>query len=300
MKKILILIALFLCGFACGGGGKAPGGSQSTSATEAKNTARMEKSSVSPTLAGNGDGTAEAAKPQPDIRKIIKHGQLSIDSYDVDAAADMVRSYADGANIYITQDELRNSYGSNEVVITIRVVNSRFDSLMANICKLGTVKNKSVSRDDVTEDYIDISARMNSKKVLEERYLELLKQAKKMEDILQIEKSINEVREEIESAEGKLRYYDNRVEYSTIELTIFHNSEIPREDKGNYAMRLWQAISNGFYGLADGVINILSVWHILVFIGLFIFIIFRVVKYASKKPAPKKNVPPPSREKKEE
>ena len=74
-----------------------------------------------------------------------------------------------------------------------------------------------IDSQDVTEEYIDITARLKTKKELEARYLELLKKANKVEEIVSIEKEIGNLRSDIESIEGRLRYINNAVAYSTLD-----------------------------------------------------------------------------------
>ena len=78
---------------------------------------------------------------------------------------------------------------------------------------------------DVTEEYTDVVIRLKNKKEAEKRFLEILKQTKTIKEILDVEEHLREIREEIESKEGRLKFLNDQVSYSTINLSIYQVSE---------------------------------------------------------------------------
>ena len=94
----------------------------------------------------------------------------------------------------------------------IRVPADRFDELLLIIEPLASkIESKNINTQDVTEEFIDVETRLKTKKELETRYLEILKQAKTVTDIISIESQIATVRSEIESMEGRINYLKNQV-----------------------------------------------------------------------------------------
>ncbi|MDR2691715.1 MAG: DUF4349 domain-containing protein [Dysgonamonadaceae bacterium] len=98
------------------------------------------------------------------------------------------------------------------------------DRIAQNAKKLDS-KNITVS--DLTEEFIDIEARIKTKKELENRYKELLKQANKVEEIVAIEKEIGNLRTDIESIEGRLKYLKDKVSYSTLNVVFYERTSSP-------------------------------------------------------------------------
>ncbi len=96
--------------------------------------------------------------------------------------------------------------------MVIRVSNSDFENLLQEVSSdVKYFDQKEISSEDVTEQFIDIEARLKAKKELENCYLELLKKANKISEILEIEKELVVIREEIESKQGQLNYLQNKV-----------------------------------------------------------------------------------------
>jgi hypothetical protein len=106
-------------------------------------------------------------------------------------------------NAYIS-NESQNNYGERlQYNQMIRVPADQFDLLLQKIeGEAVNVESKNIHTQDVTEEFIDVEARLKTKKELETRYRELLKQAKTVQDIVSIEGQIAAVRSEIESMEG--------------------------------------------------------------------------------------------------
>lgn len=114
---------------------------------------------------------------------------------------------------------------------------------------------------------------MNAKKNLEKRYLELLSKANKVSEILEIEKQLATIREEVEAKEGQLRYLKSQISMSTINIEMFTNNASESGATVSYGMKIWNAIKSGFNGLSSFTLGLITIWpFILIFVLLFIFI----------------------------
>uniref|UniRef100_UPI003741EF94 DUF4349 domain-containing protein n=1 Tax=Niabella yanshanensis TaxID=577386 RepID=UPI003741EF94 len=80
---------------------------------------------------------------------------------------------------------------------------------------------KNISSEDITSEIIDTRARLETRNTTRGRYLEFLSKAGKIEDVLKIQQEINNIQEDIESAEARLAQLSGQVSYSTINLTYF-------------------------------------------------------------------------------
>ena len=113
------------------------------------------------------------------------------------------------------QNTLENS-------ITIRIPSEEFDGLLADVSAGVTHFDKREIRAlDVTAEFVDVEARLKTKKETELRYRELLTQAKTVEEILKIEEQVDKLRAELESTEGRLRLMKDRESYSTLGVSFY-------------------------------------------------------------------------------
>ena len=120
--------------------------------------------------------------------------------------------------------------------------------------------HKNISAEDVTSEFIDITGRLKTKKDVRNRYTELLNKADKVKDIIEVEEKLRVLQEEIESVEGRLKYLNDRVAYSTIDLTIYQikpESQIPKIGFGN---RIAMAINSGISNLQEAIIWLIRQW----------------------------------------
>ncbi|MDY6965861.1 MAG: DUF4349 domain-containing protein [Halobacteriota archaeon] len=162
-------------------------------------------------------------------RMVIKSASLSIEVTDFQASFDRVKDITQNANGFIADS---SSYvtgsGNTRGDVTIRVPQDNFNSVIEELKQLGNLKSEQISGEDITEEYIDLNARLNNLERQEERLLEILDLADTVEDILKVEKELGRVRGEIEQITGRIRYLDDRVELSTIRVSIYEPEPITR------------------------------------------------------------------------
>ncbi|HMK06439.1 MAG TPA: DUF4349 domain-containing protein, partial [Flavobacterium sp.] len=120
--------------------------------------------------------------------KIIKNGNLRFETSDLDATYTKIKAAVGKYKAIVQIDSEGSDSQSLYKNMTIRVPNDQFDAFIADISKgVSYFDNKEISSDDVTEEYIDIDARLKAKKILEARYFELLKKATKVSEMIEIE-----------------------------------------------------------------------------------------------------------------
>ena len=186
--------------------------------------------------------------------KIIKTARLRYPTQDLKASFDAIYKSAKIYKAYIQNDNSGTDYGSYYRNLTIRIPNTSFDAFIAEISKGVTHFNvKEIAAQDVTEEFVDVTARLKAKHNLESRYLEILKKATKVSEILEIEKELSKIREEIEVADTeKAEGTGTRVSYGS---------------------KMWNAITSGFNGLSSFFLGLLQIWpFILIFVVVFIFV----------------------------
>ncbi|MBM7555841.1 DUF4349 domain-containing protein [Halanaerobacter jeridensis] len=124
----------------------------------------------------------------------------------------------------------------------IKIPQENFQTAISELEKLGAVNNKQISSRDITKEYIDLQSRLKNFKAQEERYLELLNQAKNVKDMLTIEKELNRVRRKIEQIQGQLNYYNNKINFSTINITFTEPKPVINNNSWGIFNSLKQAI----------------------------------------------------------
>lgn len=243
---------------------------EAISAEIATEDAAMASGKASTTLQAAAPGSESAYTSQ----KIIKNANIRFETEDLSVTAQSINSAIKkyGAQVQ-TDSEGSNGYSLTRSMI-IRIPSQHFEPFIAEISKgVKYFDTKEISSEDVTEQYIDIEARVKAKKVLEARYLELIGKAKKVSEILEIEKELSAIREEIEAKEGQLRYMKNRVALSTVTIEFYkETAELP-DATVSYGSKMWNAIKSGFNGISSFFIGLLYIWpFILIFVIAFIII----------------------------
>jgi len=167
-----------------------------------------------------GVNLAILADSQPD-RYLIKDASLTIEVDDARAASDALLTIVKGAGGYVGQLlEQQDGLGVRSVSMQVRVPADRFEDSMAQFAPLGKILQKQITTRDVTEEFVDTDAKVRNLKRTEERVLDHLNRTAKLEDILQVEQELSRYRERIEQMEGRLRFLQNKVAFSTIQVTI--------------------------------------------------------------------------------
>lgn len=201
--------------------------------------------------------------------KIIKNAniKLQVKKYATDLA--QIKQIVTRQGGAISAENEYNSAYRLENNMVIRIPSQRFDTLVTELLAVAIyVENKQITSEDVTEQYVDIEARMNAKKQVEARYLEILKKAGKIDEILSVERQLGLIREEIDAAQGKLKYFDSRVQFSTINLNIYQQLDYtaPSPDRRFFG-RLKEAFLAGWRGLLELLVGLVNIWPFILIIA---------------------------------
>jgi hypothetical protein len=216
-------------------------------------------------------------------QKIIKQATLRFETDNLETAFNQIQKAVIANKARIINDSEGKDFATVSRNLTVKVPSQNFDRFISDISKgVSYFEVKSISAEDVTEQFIDLTSRLKTKKKLEERYLEILKKANKVSEILEIEEQISTIREEIEAKEGQLKYLESRVSESTITIEFYKTIAEKEGVKISYGSKLWTAIKSGFYSLSDLLISLLSVWP---FIILFVVLVHFIRKRLKRKKA---------------
>lgn len=163
---------------------------------------------------------ASASALQTVQRKVISSASVSLEVEDVQESTVQVRVIAESLGGFVEQ---LSSFGGTErqrANMTIRVLQDQFFSALERIEALGEVQSRNVGSEDVSEQFIDLEARLKSAIREEESLLKLLERAGVVSEILAIERELARVRSEIERFQGQLNFLERRVDLATINVSL--------------------------------------------------------------------------------
>ncbi|WP_026210055.1 DUF4349 domain-containing protein [Flexithrix dorotheae] len=201
-------------------------------------------------------------------RKLIKEGNISFETDDLEHTKTRINVAIKKYKAYLASENSYNYDTSIRQTLTIRVPSQNFDSLLAAIAEgVGHFDQRNIQIQDVTEEFLDITARIKTKKELENRYLDLLKEAKKVTEILEIERELGKIREEIESVEGRLKYLSNQVNFSTLTVSFYQTVS----GGEGFFSQIKDGFSNGWENLGFVFIGLVNIWPFLILIILVVW-----------------------------
>jgi Domain of unknown function (DUF4349) len=176
--------------------------------------------------AATGSPTLKAAEDGLAARKLVKNATLDLIVTSPAAVARRAEAIVRGAGGYVETSDNASAApderdAERNVELVLKVPADRLESVLAQIEKLAPgIESEHVKTQDVTDQYIDLSARLNGQQALEAQYLQILKNAARVQDALDVQKQLASVRTEIEKLEGQKRVLDHQIALSTITLTL--------------------------------------------------------------------------------
>jgi hypothetical protein len=198
-------------------------------------------------------------RPLETDRKLIREARLTIDVVSLKDVTDSVGEWLRQYHAYASNETQENQKYDLRKNMTIRVGEQEFAPMMKRLESLATrIVERSVTTQDVTLEYTDLEARLRSKKELELRYHDILKQARTVKDMLAIEEQLGAAREEIESMEVQFKRITNRTTYCTLVVAFVQRLEAP--PTGGFAQELSAALNVGSRSVMNAVLACVSVW----------------------------------------
>ena len=231
---------------------------------EAKEAAAMDTEAAATEEYSGEDGPSAQKLSEKDLssRKLIKTVSLTMQTRTFDTLKQQLEESIASCGGYIENSSYDAPGGQNcrYYYLCVRIPSKELDAFVNKAGELGTITNKSENVRDVTLDYVDKTAYKESLQTEYERVMELLAQAKNLDQILALESKLSELRYEINSYESQLRIYDNQIDYSTVNINI---SEVEYEKE--MSDTVGSRISSGFRGSLFAVRNF--------FVNTFVFLV---------------------------
>lgn len=231
-----------------------------------------------------GGQLEDAVEQDVTQRKLIKNGSMTLVVDNLEQTRNDVVGLIEKHGGYVSNEQYSNWEHSSSYNLTVRIPCDKFDGFVAEVeAGKGKIESKSMYINDVTAEYIDLETRLNTKRSYLERYRQLLKSAKSVQEIVSIEDKIRSLEEEIDSTVGRLKYLTNQVEYSTLHLNIRHddtNFDPHHPDHGQgFWQRFSQSLSSGMRSLVDFAFFLVRIWPA----WIIILLVLGVIRRAKRK-----------------
>lgn len=188
-------------------------------------------------------------------------------------------------------DYYGNRINDRNASLTVRVPAEKLDSFLTMMEENSNITRKSKSVEDVTLAYVDLESHKKALLTEEERLLELLEMAETVEDLISIEDKLANVRYQLESMESQLRTYDNKINYSTVNLDLQEVQRLTPAEEPTVWGRIRSGFSANMYAAGQDIENILigiviNIPYILIWIvilAVVLLIVFLLARHEKKK-----------------
>lgn len=205
-------------------------------------------------------------------RKLIKNGSVNFRVEDlaesrkeVDQLVKKYKGYISGENNFRSEYEISTN-------LTVRIPANDFDTFIKELGKSTQYfDQQQVNVEDVTSEYIDVEKRLAIKKALEIRYEEILTKANKVEEIMNVEAQLNEVRSQIESMEGRMQYLKNQVNMATLNVNMYQRFSAPT----SFFTQVGEGFKNGWSVFIKLILGVINIWPVIIIFTTAIFLIIR-------------------------
>jgi hypothetical protein len=292
LKNILILlvcVVLLLTGCSSDKESKSSEDRASESVPTTESDAKKELSNSSDN--SNSVGEKEASSLPAKTNKVIYTAQVYLQVKDIKKTNKKIEEKAVKLGGYMVESQMYLEGEENfSATLTIRIPEKNFNQFLTEVEDLAVkVEQRSVSGSDVSEEYVDLESRLNSKRTVEKRLLEFMGKAETTEDLLKISSDLANVQGEIEEITGRLTYLDNRIAYSTVTLSLNENKvTIPKLE--NKELNTWEKTKKQFVtsvnfliAVTSGVVVVIvGNLPIIIVLGLIAGIVYFVIKRRKK------------------
>lgn len=233
-------------------------------------TEKLEQEQAADSTTGNGgSGQSPAPDAPPSAmnwdKKIVKTATLNAEVKDYKVFSASLYEKVKRSGGYVSTERQNQTEYKIENSVTIRIPVDRFEAAMNELLSgAATVNEKTITSEDLTGEFVDGRSRLEAKKQVRLRYLELLKGAKNMAEILEVQQEINGIQEEIETVNGRLNFINHSSAMSTIHLTFYQILDpglaSKQKDNDGFLARFTSAFSDGWQWLSSLFIGIISLW----------------------------------------
>jgi hypothetical protein len=239
------------------------------------------------------------AQPQASAssdRRVIRSAELTVELDHPAEGKRRIDALAGSMGGFVVTSEVAQGDGGTAdralITITLRVPSARFDDALAEIRKVGRLRREKITGQDVTEEYVDLEAHLRAKRAVEAQLLDILKQARKVADALEVQKALGDARAEIERLEGRRRFLEDQTTLSTLTVRLEPPPPLVSASGSGLWRDLKRAIDDGCEGAVEVVLVLIRVAialaPVVVFLGVPGFYVLRLARrrWRLRRPAP--------------
>jgi hypothetical protein len=192
------------------------------SAVPAPPPTEVAETSTALVAEGMEPNAAETPSPALANRKLIRNATVELEIVSFDNAVKQITAFATEEHGYVaTTNSDKQANGKLRGQVAVKVLPENLDRFLQKVRGLGELKNQALGTEDVTKAYFDTDARLKNARVMEQRLIEMLKtKTGKVSDLLEVEKELGRVREQIEKMQGELKYWDSQVQFATVTISL--------------------------------------------------------------------------------
>ena len=207
--------------------------------------------------------------------KIIQTAYITIEVKDVPGVVETLKTLAVEKGGYISSTNIQNTYNNRlSGSVILRIPATEFENTLIGVKAIGTVKTVSTQGRDVTEEYVDLQAQKTSYQNQLAQYNEIMKRAVKVDDVIVIQQQIDRVQTELNRLEGRLKYLNSQIDFSTITINLQEPEPVGGQNGHTFVSTINEGIA-GFFGMIDAIIIILLTLLPLIIAGVVVYGIYR-------------------------
>jgi len=211
---------------------------------------------------------------------IIKNAKASITVKNSEKAIESMSNWVSSNGGYEFSRSTNVVKNNSRINVVYKIKPDKLQTFINMLKEQGEMTSCDINSDDITEQYYDASARLGSLKSGREQFLEILKKANTIDEILKVQDQINKISGDIESLQGKINMWDKMVAESTVELTITEESDPIKNANINWNFTSFQDIfkimKNGFVITSNMIINLIS-WIFIIIVSLIPLLVLGVI-----------------------
>ena len=169
----------------------------------------------------SAEATPSANNPTAN-RKLVRNATAELEVASFDDSVQKITAFAAEEKGYVsTTNSEKQANGKLRGEIVVKVLPDNLDRFLGKLRGIGELKNQALTTEDVTKAYFDTESRLKNARLMEQRLIEILKtKSKDVADLLEVEKELGRVREEIETMQGELKFMDSQVAFATVTITL--------------------------------------------------------------------------------
>ena len=211
---------------------------------------------------------------------IIKNAKAYITVKDSEKAIEVISNWvsSNGGNEFSRSTNVVKE--NSRINVVYKIQPDQLQLFVDMLKEQGEITSCDIKSDDITDQYYDVTARLGSLKSGRDQFLEVLKKANTIDEILKVQEQINKINGDIESLQGKINMWNKMVAESTIELTILEESDPVKNANISWNFTSFQDIlktmKNGFVITSNVIVNLIS-WVFIIIVSLIPIIILGII-----------------------